>query len=320
MQTATTQTAPTRKLPRRTVLTLLATGAGTALLAACGGGSTTATMVATATTRVTPAPTAGASSASASTASGSTPALMIDAVDYAFRTNGSVAAGMTMVQMRNLGQEDHQTQFLRLNDGVTLPQVQVAFQTDPTTVTRLATLVGGPGTAPAGAVSAAMMDLQAGQYVLACFIPGRDHIAHAAKGMVLPLQVAPRAGAETPAPATHGTAVMKDFSFALSASAFPAGRRMIAVTNEGAQPHEFAVLRLAPGKDAADVTQYFAATPTGPPPFAAAGGTTALSPGQRGIAVLDLTPGSYAVTCFVPDPASGNSHLQLGMIAGFTVA
>jgi hypothetical protein len=46
---------------------------------------------------------------------------------------------------------------------------------------------------------------------------------------------------------------------------------------------------------------------------------TALSPGQRGIAVLDLMPGSYAVTCFVPDAASGKSHLQLGMIAGFTV-
>jgi hypothetical protein len=133
---------------------------------------------------------------------------MIDAVDYAFRINGTVAAGMTMVQMRNLGQEDHQTQFLRLNDGVTLPQVQAAFRTDPATVVRLATLVGGPGTVPAGGVSASMIDLHAGQYVLACFIPGRDGVAHAAKGMVLPLQVAPQTGAAVPAPAAGGTAVV----------------------------------------------------------------------------------------------------------------
>jgi uncharacterized cupredoxin-like copper-binding protein len=318
MHTDRTHTAPARTLRRRTVLAMLATGASAGLLAACGGGSATATTAATGTLPTTAVPPTGTSGATVSAASDSAPNLVIDAVDYAFRTNGSAAAGMTMVRMRNLGQEDHQTQFMRLEGGVTLAQVQAAFQTDPNAVTRLAMLVGGPGTAPAGGTSAALMDLHAGQYLLACFIPGRDGVAHAAKGMVLPLQVMARTGPAAPAPATDGRVVMREFSFALSASSFPAGRRMIAVVNEGVQPHEFAVLRLSPGKSAADVTQFFVA-PAGPPPFAAAGGTTALSPGQHGIAVLDLTPGNYAVTCFVPDPASGKNHLQLGMIAGFSV-
>lgn len=321
------------KVSRRHVLAMFAAGTGAAFLAACGGTSATIPAVATAAP-TTPATMTQARASSPATGTAPTvasgtaatagqdnmPLLTIEAVEYGFRTNGSVPAGMTMVQMKNLGQEDHQAQFLRLNDGVTLPQVQAALRTDQQTVTTLTTLVGGPGTVAGGGTSAAMMDLREGQYLLVCFIPGADHIPHAAKGMVLPLQVTAQSGAAVPAPATQGMIIMKDFSFALSTSTLPAGKSLIAVSNEGAQPHEFGVIRLAPGKTAGDVTGYFAAPPAGPPPFASAGGMTALSPGQRGIAALDLTPGNYVMICFVPDPASGKSHLQLGMIAGLTVA
>jgi hypothetical protein len=245
---------------------------------------------------------------------------MIVAVEYGFRTNGSVPAGMTMVQMTNLGQEDHQTQFLRLNDGVTLPQLQAALQKDQREIEQLTTLVGGPGTVAAGGTSAAMLNLAEGQYLLACFIPGRDGIPHAAKGMVLPLTVTAATAPAIPAPATQGTVTMKEFSYALSTGTLPAGKSMLTIVNEGTQPHEFGLLRLAPGKVAADVTQYFASPPAGPPPFTSAGGLTGLSPGQRGIAALDLMPGEYAAVCFLPDAASGKEHLQLGMIAGFNVA
>lgn len=312
MNRMTTRLTPDKELSRH-LLAMLAAGAGTIALASCGGGS------AADTPKV-----AGSSQGVGTVLEPPSPSsvLTIEAVEYGFRTSGSIPAGMTMVQMKNLGQEDHQVQFLRLNDGVTLPQVQAAFQLGEratATLTTLTTLVGGPGTA-AGDTSAAMMDLKAGQYLLACFIPGRDGIPHAAKGMVLPLQVTAATAPALPAPTTQGMVVMKEFSYALSVSALPAGRNMLAVVNEGMQPHEFGLLRLAPGKSAADVTGYFAATPTGPPSFAAAGGLTALSPGQRGIAALDLTPGNYAAICFLPDPASGKEHLQLGMIAGLTVA
>jgi uncharacterized cupredoxin-like copper-binding protein len=314
-----------RGVRRRHVLTIFAAGAGSAFLAACGGSNATdIPKPVTGTSAATTLPTTIGSVAAGSTvtAAGQSdlPILAIEAVEYGFRTNGSIGAGMTMATMKNLGQEDHQAQFLRLNDGVTLAQVQAAFQTDQRAVEQLTTLVGGPGTAAAGNTSAALMELQAGQYLIACFIPARDGVAHAAKGMVLPLTVTPATVTAPPLPATQGSVVLKEFSFALSTSALPAGWSMISVVNEGAQSHEFGVVRLAPGKSAGDITQYFAGKPAGPPPFVSAGGLTALSPGQRGIAVLDLTPGSYAAICFVPDPASGKSHLQLGMIAGFTAA
>lgn len=327
MNRTTIRLAPDTGLSRRHILAMFAAGAGTIALTACGGSGATdtpkpATSSQPAAASTSAVPSASATSNAATIGQNGMPILMIEAVEYGFHTNGSVAAGMTMVHMKNLGQEDHQTQFLRLNDGVTLPQVQAAFQTGEratATLTTLTTLVGGPGTASAGGTSAAMMNLAEGQYLLACFIPGRDGIPHAAKGMILPLTVTAATAPAALAPVTQGMVVMKEFSYALSASTLSAGRSMLAIVNEGVQAHEFGLLRLAPGKSAADVTGYFAATPTGPPPFAAAGGLTALSPGQRGIAVLDLTPGSYAAVCFLPDAASGKEHLQLGMIAGLTV-
>jgi hypothetical protein len=57
----------------------------------------------------------------------------------------------------------------------------------------------------------------------------------------------------------------------------------------------------------------------GPPPFEVVGGMQALATGMRGWAVLDLAPGNYLAICAVPDPASGQPHLALGMIASFTV-
>ncbi|MGI8688462.1 MAG: hypothetical protein ACR2M3_07765 [Thermomicrobiales bacterium] len=335
MNRTTTRLTLDTELSRRHILAMLAAGAGTIALAACGGSGTTdtppvATPASTAPTATkapiitAPAPGVSTAAANGSVTAGqnSLPTLMIEAVEYGFHTNGSVPAGMTMAQMKNLGQEDHQTQFMRLNDGVTLAQVQAAFQMGEratATLATLTTLVGGPGTASAGGTSTAMMNLSEGQYLLACFIPGRDGIPHAAKGMVLPLTVTPATAPAAPAPTTQGTVMMREFSYILSTSTLPAGRSMLAVINEGAQAHEFGLLRLVLGKSAADVTGYFAATPTGPPPFASAGGLTALSPRERGIAVLDLTPGSYAAVCFLPDAASGKEHLQLGMIAGLTV-
>ena len=34
---------------------------------------------------------------------------------------------------------------------------------------------------------------------------------------------------------------------------------------------------------------------------------------------LDLQPGAYAAVCLVPDPASGQAHLHLGMVKAFAV-
>jgi hypothetical protein len=62
------------------------------------------------------------------------------------------------------------------------------------------------------------------------------------------------------------------------------------------------------------------APPPGPPPFEWAGGYQVIMPGATGWATLDLTPGEYALVCFIPSPANqGKRHFALGMFRPFSV-
>jgi hypothetical protein len=44
-----------------------------------------------------------------------------------------------------------------------------------------------------------------------------------------------------------------------------------------------------------------------------------LDPGGRYFETIDLAPGTYALICPVPDPASGKPHHELGMIQALRV-
>ena len=84
----------------------------------------------------------------------------------------------------------------------------------------------------------------------------------------------------------------------------------------GAAP--LVVFRLDTGKRVADVVRW-AASLAGPPPGTLVGGTTALSRGHAVTVTLDLTPGTYALLCFVADARDGRSHVQHGMTREITV-
>jgi len=55
------------------------------------------------------------------------------------------------------------------------------------------------------------------------------------------------------------------------------------------------------------------------PPAVPVGGAQAMAIGQSNFVELELTPGQYVALCFVPDPATGQPHLVLGMITSFAV-
>jgi hypothetical protein len=56
--------------------------------------------------------------------------------------------------------------------------------------------------------------------------------------------------------------------------------------------------------------------PQGPPPFEDYGGIGAIASGATASLKVTLEPGQqYAFICFVPDPATGKAHAELGMIA-----
>ena len=311
--TAAPTTAAAASRPAGSVAASAAPSTAVPALSTTAAGTTAAGSAAAATR---PAGSAAAS------ATGGIQTMVIEAFDFGFRTLGSIPGGPTRVQMKNTGKEIHHAQFMLLNTGVTPDQLGAAFAKGPDAAFGLVTFPGGPGVILPGGSTEVIITLTEGQYMIACFIAGDDHIPHLAKGMLMPLKVTAAPAAPAPAPAVNGTITLFDFNFTMP-DTLPAGRSMYTVTNTGAQFHEFNIGQIAPGKTVDEVKAYYAATapPAGPPPIIPMGGMNALTKGNTGIAVFDLTPGNYVAICNVPDQSkpNGDSHAHLGMIKGFTV-
>jgi uncharacterized cupredoxin-like copper-binding protein len=258
------------------------------------------------------------SSAAAATAT-------FEASDYQIAGPADVPAGLTTITARNTGAESHHLVFARVEEGRTQDDFTAAFAAlDPTGV---ATLLGGPtGIAP-GATGSATIPLTAGEYVVACFIPGPDGISHYVKGMSTQLTVTPSdAGAELP-PADR-TLDLDEYQFGRGDGELGDfdGTGTILVTNRGEEIHEMTIVRLRDGADIDDVVDV-ASLPMGTPrpdplPFEGVGGVSLLSPGQSGwvdLDALDLGTGRYALVCFIPSPVDRVAHAAKGMVFEFAV-
>lgn len=271
--------------------------------------------------------------------------ITLDAHEYAFTAPDTVAGGVVRVTFTNSGKERHHAQFMRLNDGVTLQQwnemfneaLQAAATEGETAFMRIfqiATAAGGPGSIGGGHSLDLAMDLAGGSYVVVCFIAGPDGIPHIVKGMTRPLTVSAPAARQSAPPVAVASVDLVDFGFA-GVPELKAGKTVLQVTNKGQEPHELLVMRLHGGIGVDQVMQMMApppppqkgakphappAPPPGPPPFEFVGGYQVIMPGMRGWLTLDLTPGEYAVVCFVPSPPNqGKPHVTLGMVRQFTV-
>jgi len=269
------------------------------------------------------------------------PELRMVATDYAFELAGETAAGLTLVTLENNGTELHHAQLMQLAEGESAETLQTALGQSPEAIFGLGRFVGGPSVAAPGGQTQVILDLEPGQYVALCFVESPDGVPHLAKGMVQSFEVA--SGGTPPAatePQAASTVVLRDFTFELPAQ-IAAGPQVWEVVNEGPQPHEIALLKLAEGvapvqvqgmivgPSASPEADHEMASPAaapegspaaaGPPPFEPVGGMQALASGLRGWIVLDLEPGNYLAVCFVPDPASGQPHAELGMVASFSV-
>ena len=253
------------------------------------------------------------------------PLVTITAHDFAFEAPDSIAAGLARLQLNNAGHEDHQALLVRPNDGVSDEAFLALLQEDDINeLLSRVTFDGGPTVVMAGGSAEVVQNLQAGHYFLVCVISGEDGVPHFAKGMVKAIDITGPAAATASFPPSQATITLRDFSFDGPAT-LSAGKTTVQLSNQGSQPHEAGVFRL----DGISIEQFktmLAAPPdegstpeAGPPPFSSVGGIGPLVPGGTGQMILDLTPGEYALLCFVPDPASGHAHAELGMVSGFTV-
>jgi uncharacterized cupredoxin-like copper-binding protein len=221
--------------------------------------------------------------------------------------------------LTNSGQEPHHVQFLRLNDDVTVEQFQEALKQGEGPALAMTKQIGGVGAiAPTGSAQA-VLNLTAGNYVLICFVPSpSDNVPHLAKGMIKTLTVQEASGASASEPSADLTVRLKDFAFDMPETV-PAGSMIIKVVNDGPEPHELNILRLADGKTLEDVAKFLNA-PDGPPPFMPVGGINGLDVGLSGYIEFDFQPGTYVAICNIPSPkAEGHPHFTLGMMKEFTV-
>ena len=226
-------------------------------------------------------------------------------------------------------------QVVKLNQGVSQQQFQETLQETLQAfpqegeaalgrIFQVVAFTGGPSGIGPGGQSEAVVDLQAGDYVLLCFIAGADGIPHLAKGMVQPLTVTEPPSDRPAEPEALATVGLDDFAFAGVPTTLPEGRTTLKVTNQGQEPHEMTLLRLE-GINAQQALEILTAppggeAPAGQPPFKDAGGFQAIMPGQSGWTTLNLQAGEYIAVCFVPSPANGFApHVALGMITSITV-
>ncbi len=287
--------------------------------ASSGATASSASVAPSVATSEAPSASVGASSApSASSGSGNT--LEVMAADFSFDLPDSVPAGATHITLTNIGQDPHQAQVARLNTDVTFAELTTALQNpDPSGALGLITLVGGPtGVAPGQSDSVDLM-LESGTHVFLCFISGEDEIPHIAKGMVAPLEVTEPATAGS-LPAGDAALTLQDFAF-VGLDSLSAGPHTIAVTNNGPQPHEAGIVKLTDGVTVPDVIAMMSATepPAGPAPWSDVGGIAGIAPGSTATVDVNLPAGNYAFICFIPDPATGKAHLELGMIGALTI-
>jgi hypothetical protein len=125
-----------------------------------------------------------AAAASLPTAAGS-----VSAKDFSYTTSYKPAAGSQVIELKNEGTQGHEITLLEFKDGKG-PGDHAAFFENPAGEPP-ATFYGGPFIAKGGTASWKTPSLAAGKsYFFMCLIPDpADGVPHAAKGMVLPVQI-----------------------------------------------------------------------------------------------------------------------------------
>lgn len=239
----------------------------------------------------------------------------VKATEFAFAAPDTIQAGWTTFHLVNDGTMLHHMQIVRVDSGKTAADVAAALKSKGPPPKWMVE-VGGPNAPDPKSQANATVNLQPGLHVLVCFVDMPDSVPHFAKGMVRPLTVVAAAGASAE-PTADVTVTLADYNFTTTGAA-KTGHHTIKVVNSGPQPHEVELIRLAPGKTLKEFSAWLAKM-DGPPPASAIGGVAGIPPGAANYFDVDLTAGTYAFLCFLPDAKDGKPHLAHGMIKEFKV-
>lgn len=238
--------------------------------------------------------------------------VLILAEEYQFSGPERITGGWRIIRLQNRGRDTHHVQFLKLSAGKTAKDFNEALAADSTQLPPWVIRHGGVNSVMPGHEASAMIELDAGEYVLICGIPdkqGRPHVIH---GMSKALKVTEREDAARAGPVPTVTLFMNEFTYSFDRP-MAAGEQQILVRNDGREAHEVLLLALKPGASVVDFLEFYR---PGTPDNSAGrtiGGVTGLAPGREAILPLKVGPGRYGILCFLADPIRRRPHFMEGM-------
>ena len=238
------------------------------------------------------------------------PVVHVEAADYSFTAPDTVASGPTTFHVMNGGKELHHVVLIKAPKA----DLMKMNPTDPPPAGLV--MLGGPNAALPGGTAEATVDLTPGEYTMVCMISGPDGKPHMMKGMMRTLTVTQGSGTAA-MPTPDLTVKLTDYAFDMP-DTITAGHHVIRIEDAGPQVHEMVFVKLEPGKTAQDFLTW-AMKMSGPPPGSPVNGVSPMTVGVVNTVAVDLTPGQYALVCFVGDAKDKRPHFAHGMIKQITV-
>lgn len=301
----------------RAAALLLAAVAVTAMLvAACGDDDDDETATST------PADTGGNSG------SADIGTLTLHATDHAFRVEGDMRPGPTRVVMPNEGEYDHYALIFQVEGdrgvddvlellGLFFDEEAMAAATEEPEWPDWAVWKGGPSVLSPGETAELIIDFEPGRYVIVCPMDQPGGVMHYDQGMVavIDLEGEPHAG---PMPTADLVISGEDdaegtsYWFGDAPETLAGGERLVEFRNNGAELHEFVLVRLAEGMT---LDEAFEAELEG---TIWLGGPAPFGPGDRQLMQVDFQPGTYVLLCFWENDEA-IPHVELGMLSEIVV-
>ena len=235
--------------------------------------------------------------------------LQITERDYEFELDGSVEAGSVSIAVENKGEEFHEIAMGKLVDGQTVEDARAALEAaNEDTENPLEGIVDddsvidelGGVQAPGTAYTITGDDIEAGEYVLLCFIPNSEGTPHTSMGMVTGFTVGEGDVSDVPDP---------DVTYTISGTGLDGptqldrGTTSIEIVNDSSTSREISLLKITEGRTVEDVVAFFEAADEGPPDFATAPIdflTFVFDAESDRTITVDLTDGQWAIQ--TPDP------------------
>ncbi|MEO7040821.1 MAG: hypothetical protein ABI035_01020 [Gemmatimonadaceae bacterium] len=216
---------------------------------------------------------------------------VVRASDYAFSNLPLHApAGWLTFRMANAGEETHMLSIASVPGGyMTSTFIDSLVHARLPLHTKFWAGVDVVSPGDTGVVS---VFLPAGRYVAMCFVQSADGMRHIQRGMVGQFDVVAVSDTGT-TDFVDGVVTLSRKRIRLSGPPLKRGIRTLRVASSNANPQDFQLLKLRPGRSASDALKWFTHRNIVAPAAEALGGVSSIYAGQRATMTVNFTPGEY---------------------------